>query len=31
MDTAGWTMSIIAIVTALVVAYRWERSSRSRR
>ena len=27
MNTAGWTISIIAIVIALVVAFRWERSS----
>jgi hypothetical protein len=31
MNAAGWTISIIAIVIALALAYRWERSSRGRR
>jgi len=28
MSAAGWAISVIAIVVALVIAYRWERSSR---
>lgn len=28
MNTAGWTISIIAILIALVIAYRWERPAR---
>lgn len=28
MSTAGWTISIIGIAIALLLALRWERSSR---
>ena len=31
MNAAGWTISIIGILIALSLAYRWERSSRNRR
>jgi hypothetical protein len=31
MSAAGWTISIIAILIALVIAFRWERTSRHRR
>jgi hypothetical protein len=30
MDAAGWTISVIAIVIALVIAWRIERAARRR-
>ena len=30
MSAAGWTISIIAIVVTLVIAYRWERPRKKR-